>query len=926
MPLGNPLHHEAGSPRASGGGLNEAAILEQIAGGDRKLMRAMTEQGVDLEVLATASQDELVALGVASIRLRRRMVAMARQAVEDRGGVAPAGGGGAVGGGGLSSLGHFRSSHQHLSARSSLASSRRGSARWADDAPLARRSLTGRDSTRLSTHGAGVRLSVSQRKTMNNNLGFGIQPWLGSVSESHGYRRPTLTPSRLGLNVLYMMLVGVPLGLVLGVVGLLQILSIVCASRGLVCLKVARFVFSPFHSVLLTGREGESEDLEAQAGGSVSVRTADEATPLSRPEATASGPSGKPKDRKVTPVGVVFLILFAPIITAVMLPYAGLCWLLVVSSPTAIFLKEVWFMLMRVGMSGKGVEVEEEVVRHQRQKNKERGRKLQRLNKGGSVSSQTQQSQLAPEVFAVGGPRTSPEITVSLIAPAGLGFVKQTLYGVNILLVNMLVFVPANFFFYFVMDTHWSETNSILVMVCGLISLVPLSYYIGHSVASIAAQSGFFVGAVLNATFGSLIELIIYFMALGKHLNNLVVSATTGALLACMLLLPGLSMLCGGLRFKEQRFNQKAGQVSAIMMFVAVSGLLMPSIFYNTYKSSLMACVGCKGTSTTEDGALNGSLNCDVCTFDNDNFDNDPLYTNSVRPMSHGVCALLFAAYFVGLLFALHTHTHVYAEDGEEEDEDEGVAMRPPPRARGASPEDERSMSAVEDSEYARTLDNTLKGTLAQNAPTSQHGTSVAGETHDESHGEGGHGPAWSRRTCIVILVSATGCFAVCSESLLQGLDPSLAKLGVTEEFAGLTMIAIVPCIAEFVNAIGFAMADNIKLSLEIGNIAALQMALVQVPVLTLGSALLGHTSPIDGFVLLYPSLNVASIFIATIVLTYVLVDGTCNYFRGVGLVCTLCGARTRTSTHRHVHTPTQIVIYIIMIVMFWFKPSKLVF
>eukprot|EP00754_Rhynchopus_humris_P013482 Rhum_TRINITY_DN14328_c0_g1::Rhum_TRINITY_DN14328_c0_g1_i2::g.83143::m.83143/K07300/chaA, CAX; Ca2+:H+ antiporter len=824
------------------------------------------------------------------------MVAMARQAVEDRGGV--------VGAGGLSSLGHFRGSHQHLSARSSLASSRRGSARWADDAPLARRSLTGRDSTRLSTHGAGVRLSVSQRKTMNNNMGFGIQPWLGSVSESHGYRRPTLTPSRLGLNVFYMMLVGVPLGLVLGVVGLLQIMTIVCASRGLVCLRVARFVLSPFHKVLLTGGEGESEDVEAQAGGSVSARAADEATPLSRPgEEAASGPGDK--GRKVTPVGVVFLVLFAPIITAVLLPYAGLCWLLVVSSPTAIFLKEVWLMLMRVGMSGKGVEVEEEAVRHQRQKNRERGKKLQRLNKGGSVSSQTQQSQLAPEVFAVSEPHTSPEITVSLIAPAGLGFVKQTLYGVNILLVNMLVFVPANFFFYFVMDKHWSEDNSILVMVCGLISLVPLSYYIGHSVASIAAQSGFFVGAVLNATFGSLIELIIYFMALGKHLNSLVVSATTGALLACMLLLPGLSMLCGGLRFKEQRFNQKAGQVSAIMMFVAVSGLLMPSIFYNTYKSSLMACVGCKGTSTTEDGALNGSLNCDVCTFDNDNFDKDPLYTDSVRPMSHGVCALLFAAYFVGLLFALHTHTHVYAEEGEEEEEEDAVPMRPPPRARGASPEDERSMSAVEDSEYARTLDNTLKGTLAQNAVPSQQGTSVAGgEAHAEGHGDGGHGPAWSRRTCIVILVSATGCFAVCSESLLQGLDPSLAKLGVTEEFAGLTMIAIVPCIAEFVNAIGFAMADNIKLSLEIGNIAALQMALVQVPVLTLGSALLGHTSPIDGFVLLYPSLNVASIFIATIVLTYVLVDGTCNYFRGVGLI----------------------VIYIIMIVMFWYKPSKLVF
>ena len=40
--------------------------------------------------------------------------------------------------------------------------------------------------------------------------------------------------------------------------------------------------------------------------------------------------------------------------------------------------------------------------------------------------------------------------------------------------------------------------------------------------------------------------------------------------------------------------------------------------------------------------------------------------------------------------------------------------------------------------------------------------------------------------------------------------------------FAGLTIIALIPNTAEFVNAIQFALQNNISLSLEIGNVAAM--------------------------------------------------------------------------------------------------------
>lgn len=90
---------------------------------------------------------------------------------------------------------------------------------------------------------------------------------------------------------------------------------------------------------------------------------------------------------------------------------------------------------------------------------------------------------------------------------------------------------------------------------------------------SISVQSTFAVGAVLNATFGSIIELILYCSAITKGtLDQLVQSAVTGSLLTTMLLLPGVSMIFGGLKYKEQRFNATAAGVSSVLLIISVIG------------------------------------------------------------------------------------------------------------------------------------------------------------------------------------------------------------------------------------------------------------------------------------------------------------------------------------------------------------------
>jgi Ca2+:H+ antiporter len=91
------------------------------------------------------------------------------------------------------------------------------------------------------------------------------------------------------------------------------------------------------------------------------------------------------------------------------------------------------------------------------------------------------------------------------------------------------------------------------------------------------------MGAVINATFGSIIEIILYAIALKQSKGHLVEGSIIGSLLAGVLLMPGMSMCSGALRRKEQTFNAKSASVTSMMLIMAIIGAITPTLFYQTY-------------------------------------------------------------------------------------------------------------------------------------------------------------------------------------------------------------------------------------------------------------------------------------------------------------------------------------------------------
>ncbi len=139
---------------------------------------------------------------------------------------------------------------------------------------------------------------------------------------------------------------------------------------------------------------------------------------------------------------------------------------------------------------------------------------------------------------------------------------------------------------------------------------------------------------MLNATFGNAAELIIAGIALSKGLTNVVKASITGSIIGNVLLVLGLSIVFGGTKYKEQRFNRTAATTSVISLSLAAIGLIIPTIFHRAADRS--------------PGGWS------------------PLVE---QKLSLGIAVVMFLTYFCMLGFSLRTHKDLFrgAEEQVEE-------------------------------------------------------------------------------------------------------------------------------------------------------------------------------------------------------------------------------------------------------------------
>jgi Ca2+:H+ antiporter len=192
---------------------------------------------------------------------------------------------------------------------------------------------------------------------------------------------------------------------------------------------------------------------------------------------------------------------------------------------------------------------------------------------------------------------------------------------------GLLLFIPVS------IAAKWLHLDPLVVFITASISIIPLASWMGLATEEIAVVAGPTLGGLLNATFGNATELIIALIALNAGLIDVVKASLTGSIIGNLLLVMGLAMFLGGLRFKEQTFSPVIARVNASLMNLAVIAILLPTAFH---------------------------------------FSSPNIQHAQIQKFSIVVSIILIAVYCFTLLFSMKTHSYLY-DIGIAENEDETV-------------------------------------------------------------------------------------------------------------------------------------------------------------------------------------------------------------------------------------------------------------
>ena len=153
----------------------------------------------------------------------------------------------------------------------------------------------------------------------------------------------------------------------------------------------------------------------------------------------------------------------------------------------------------------------------------------------------------------------------------------------------------------------------------------------------------------------------------------------------------------------------------------------------------------------------------------------------------------------------------------------------------------------------------------------------------------------WSKKKSFLLLaVSMVGVIVV-SEILVASVEKTGEELGFGQLFVGAIIVGLVGNAAEHSSAILLARKGKIELSIGIAAGSGSQIALFVVPILVFAGIAMGQP-----FTLVFTLLELATLFLAAIILNLIVLDGRSNWFEGAMLTA----------------------VYIIIAIAFFFVPD----
>ncbi|KAH6894520.1 hypothetical protein B0T10DRAFT_480665 [Thelonectria olida] len=478
----------------------------------------------------------------------------------------------------------------------------------------------------------------------------------------------------------------------------------------------------------------------------------------------------------------------------------------------------------------------------------------------------------------------------------------------------LLVFVPLG------VGTYLAKMSPLLVFACNALAIVPLSSLLTEATERIAATAGDTIGALLNISFGNLVELIL-FIALANDQVRLVQASILGSILVNLLLILGSALVASSMANLEAIYNSVETQLLACLLFVSVFVILMPTAFAYTLDRA-----------TETDGAVikmsrisalmilfiyviyfvheirtrqSDSITIPLPNLDIENghsIPSEPPFRPPIHRQTSGTHTLpprtiRFAdegggnsqEYATGKPNAQPDMETVdsagfeisnsdFAEHrgrrGRETDNLPNLPNRPSsyqPLLR--SHRHSRSLSMTSSRGY-HSRDSSLSEGRRSFSSAFQvlrdNRTGIGLLVHDESRQDG---PTNDRVASIAMLIITSIIMSICAEFLVSTIDDVTHEGGLSESLIGLIILPIVGNVSEYVTVVSVALRDKLDLAIAVSVGSAIQIALCVTPLTVMAGWALQKDLALS-FNLFETAALVGSVLLANLL---ILTDGSSN-------------------------------------------------
>ncbi len=345
-------------------------------------------------------------------------------------------------------------------------------------------------------------------------------------------------------------------------------------------------------------------------------------------------------------------------------------------------------------------------------------------------------------------------------------------------------------------------------------ALLPLSEQMAEATLELAHYAGTVGGALICASFGNLVELVVSVLALRKNMVRFVQVTLLGSTLFGAMLLPACCFIAAAAHpsavrknVRMHKHNKHAAGIHTMILVLAAFSYCLPSAYNATMQSE--EARACRGQ---------------FCILP------------QVLPLSRGVALVLLPCYCALLYWSTVTHCQLLQKKKTGEQAHtvhEQLAL------------DLAGMESDSDAEAADEMVPALQLQLSRGSERRRDAAALSAPATD-----GGGASDASQGGSLLRSVAFTAFLAawigLCAEHLLSTVDSAADCLGLTRHFVALVVVPFVGNIDTFVAAFKVASTGNVDLALALGIGAAVQVATGIVPLLVVGCWFVGIPLHLD--------------------------------------------------------------------------------